>query len=164
MVGERLQPLFRHGVDGVRAASAEMYSVSGASGSLVEVLAWSGTSGGQPLPALSGQQPAVALVGFGGHRDTQPVAQVSADSVGDRGVLAADEQRRDTAHYRVLAGLYPSLDASQVGQRQLEEHLFRRQSLLDALADVLVVVTGVLDGVIEDRRTRGQPVTESSSM
>jgi hypothetical protein len=45
----------------------------------------------------------------------------------------------------------------EVGQREGEENLFRRQSRLDTRSDVVVVVTGVLDGVIKDRGIRGQP-------
>jgi hypothetical protein len=120
VVGEGLQSLVRHGVDGERCDQVgHVQHVRG-----VGVLGGGrgpqqplrpGALVGQPLPPRGVQQLAVGPVGSSGHGDTEPVPQFCGRTPGHGLVPPGNEHRGDRAHDGVLPGHDPPLHAAQVG-------------------------------------------------
>ena len=120
VVGERLQRVVRHGVDGERGGQrVHVQHVRGRGvldrGRGPQQPLRPGPLVGQPQPAGRVQQRPVRPVGLPGHGDAQAVAQFTGHPAGHRGVPAGHEQRGDRGHGRIAAGLDPALHAPQVG-------------------------------------------------
>ncbi len=89
----------------------------------------------------------------------------------DRRVGVVGEQRRDLERDAPVDTVGAFVDrreqlggAVDVGEGDLEEELFAGEALGLQLGDLLVVGVAGADRVVEDRRVRGLPVSESSSM
>ena len=83
---------------------------------------------------------------------------------GERAGRVVGQQRRHLQRHPAVHAVRPVVDRpEQVGgpgevlERQLEEQLLARLALVELLADRGVVGGAVLDGVVEDRRVRGEP-------